>query len=317
MYKRIIKTIDKSGKTKLVNNMVKVTNALDKVHIKLKKSIFKDIHEALGGNIRLIASSAAPIDPKILKDFKNFGFRAIQGYGLTETSPVLTIESDLYEKVGSVGKAVPNVEIRIDNKDENGIGEICAKGPNIMLGYYQNDEANAESLIDGEYHTGDLGYLDEEGYLFITGRKKNVIVQKNGKNIFPEELEILISHIPGVKENIVFGKPTQDNDLNISCKIVYDADAMKDIIGYASEKEIYNFMKEKISEINNNMPPYKHIRDIIVTDKELIKTTTVKVKRYEEIKRIFAELNGEEYVETPVEKNKEDNVEEKNESEKV
>jgi long-chain acyl-CoA synthetase len=212
----------------------------------------------------------------------------VQGYGLTETAPVLTIENDFDTRMGSTGKGLPNVELRIDNKDENGIGEIVAKGSNIMLGYYKNEEATKEVLKDGWFYTGDLGYLDRDGFLYITGRKKNVIVQKNGKNIFPEEIEVLINHIPFVKESIVYGKPTWDGDLDICVKIVYDKQEIKQVHGYKSEEDILREMKEYVSKINDNMPPYIHIRDVIITDEELIKTTTAKVKRHEEIAKILA-----------------------------
>jgi long-chain acyl-CoA synthetase len=290
VYKRITKQIEKEGKTKLVKNMTKLTNVLDKLNIKVKKNVFKDVHNALGGHIRMILSGAAAIDPKVLNGLKDLGLRVIQGYGLTETSPVLTVESDFAEKAGSSGKAISNVELKIADKDENGIGEIVAKGPNIMLGYYQNDETTKEVIdADGWCHTGDLGYLDKEGFLYITGRKKNVIVQKNGKNIFPEELETLINHIPFVKESIVYGRPTWDDDLDICVKIVYDKNEIKEVHGYKGEEDILKDMKEQIAKINENMPPYKHIRDIIVTDEELIKTTTGKVKRHEEIAKILGE----------------------------
>ena len=289
IYKRIMKQIEKEGKTKLVNTMTKITNVLDKLHIKVKDKVFKDVHKALGGHLRLLISAAAPIDPKILEGLLGFGIRTLQGYGLTETSPVVSIENDFDTSLGSVGKAVYNVEIKIEGKDEKGIGEILVKGPNVMLGYYKNDEATKEALQDGWYHTGDLGYLDLDGFLYITGRKKNVIVQKNGKNIFPEELEMLINHIPFVKESIVYGRPTWDDDLDICVKIVYDKDEIKAVHGYKSEEDILKEMKEYISKINDNMPPYKHIRDVIVTSEELIKTTTAKVKRHEEIAKILGE----------------------------
>lgn len=289
IYKRIMKQIEKEGKTKLVNTMTKITNVLDKLHIKVKDKVFKDVHKALGGHLRLLISAAAPIDPKILEGLLGFGIRTLQGYGLTETSPVVSIENDFDTRLGSIGKAVNNVEIKIEGKDEKGIGEILVKGPNVMLGYYKNDEATKEALQDGWYHTGDLGYLDLDGFLYITGRKKNVIVQKNGKNIFPEELEMLINHIPFVKESIVYGRPTWDDDLDICVKIVYDKDEIKAVHGYKSEEDILKEMKEYISKINDNMPPYKHIRDVIVTSEELIKTTTAKVKRHEEIAKILGE----------------------------
>lgn len=294
LYKRIKKQIEKEGKTKLVNNMAKVTNVLDKLHIKVKDKVFKEVHNALGGHLRLLVSAAAPIDPEILKGLQDLGIRAIQGYGLTETAPVVSIESDFAERAGSTGKAISNVEIKIVDKDETGIGEILVKGPNVMLGYYQMEEATKEAIQDGWYHTGDLGYLDKDGFLYITGRKKNVIVQKNGKNIFPEELETLINHIPFVKESIVYGRPTWDDDLDICVKIVYDKDEIKAVHGYKSEEDILKDMKEAVSKINENMPPYKHIRDVIVTSEELIKTTTAKVKRHEEIAKILGEKKTNE-----------------------
>ena len=288
VYKKILKQIEKQGKTKLVKNMTKLTNALDKVNIKIKDKVFKDIHNALGGHIRLIISAAAPINPEILKGLQGFGLRAIQGYGLTETSPIVSIENDFEAKAGSVGKVIPNVEVKIIDKDEQGVGEVMVKGSNVMLGYYKNEEATKEALeADGWYHTGDVGYLDKDRFLYITSRKKNVIVQKNGKNIFPEEIETLINHFPFVKESIVYGRPTWDDDLDICVKIVYDKNAIKEVYGYKSEEEILKEMKEYISKINDSMPPYKHIRDVIITDEELIKTTTAKVKRHEEIAKIL------------------------------
>lgn len=286
IHKQIVRNISKQGKTKLVNRMKKVTNVLGKMHIDVKRKVFKDIHEAIGGNVRLIVSGAAAMDPALIKSYNDFGLKIIQGYGLTETSPVIAVENDKDIKIGSVGTPLPSVEVKIDNPDSNGIGEILTKGPNVMIGYYQNNEATEEALEGGWFHTGDLGYI-EDGFVFITGRKKNVIVQKNGKNIFPEELEILIGYIPGVKECMVYGKPTKDNDLDVCVKIVYDEETMNNIIGHANKEDVHKFMKEKIADINAKMPPYKHIRDIIVTDEEMIKTTTGKVKRYEEITKIL------------------------------
>lgn len=286
IYKRIMKNVDKQGKTKLVNRMVKVTNVLDKLQIKVKRKVFKEIHEAVGGNLRLIVSGAAPMDKALIKDLGNLGFRVVQGYGLTETSPVLAVEGDKTERKGSVGKALPSFDVKIENPDEHGIGEIACKGPSVMLGYYKNNNATQEVMRGEWFYTGDLGYIEDD-YIYVTGRKKNVIVQKNGKNIFPEELEILIGYIPGVKENMVYGRPTRDDDLDVCVKIVYDEEEIKNILGYVNKEDIHKYMKEKIADINKNMPAYKHIRDIIVTDEELIKTTTAKVKRHEEIAKIL------------------------------
>lgn len=287
IHKKIIKNIEKQGKTKLVNTMKKVTNCLDKLNIKIKRKVFKDVHEALGGNVRLIVYGAAAMDPELVKSLDGFGLRSVQGYGLTETSPVICVENDRNRKVGSCGKPLPSQKIKIDNPNEQGIGEILSQGPNVMLGYYKNNKETEEVLAGGWFHTGDLGYIDPDGFLFITGRKKNVIVQKNGKNIFPEEMETLVSYIAGVKECMIYGKPTYDNDLDIAVKIVYDPEEIKNIRGYVKQEDVYSYMKEKIADINKNMPSYKHIRDIIVTDEELIKTTTAKVKRHEEIAKIL------------------------------
>ena len=287
IHKKIMKNIEKQGKTKIVSTMKKLTNLAPG----FKRKVFNEVHEAIGGNIRLIVYGAAAMDPALTKSFDDFGLRTIQGFGLTETSPVICVENDKYRRVGSCGKVLPSQEIKIDNPDEKGIGEILSKGPNVMLGYYKNNEATEEALAGGWFHTGDLGYIDKDGFVFITGRRKNVIVQKNGKNIFPEEMETLVSYIAGVKECMVYGKPTHDNDLDIAVKIVYDPEEIRNIRGFVKDDDVYRYMKEKISEINKNMPSYKHIRDIIVTDEELIKTTTAKVKRHEEIAKILGTQN--------------------------
>lgn len=229
------------------------------------------------------------MDKSTIKGLKNLGIELLNGYGLTEASPIVSAENDKYQKPGSVAFALPDVEIKIDEPNEQGIGEVVVKGPNIMLGYYDNKEATDEVLIDGWFHTGDLGYYDKDGYLFITGRKKNVIVLKNGKNIYPEELEILIARLPYVAENMVFGKPTDDNDLDINAKIVYNEEYMKQTYPDKREEDYKNIIWNDIKEINKTMPGYKHIRDIIVTHEPMIKTTTQKVKRNEELKKILGE----------------------------
>ena len=209
MHKRILLEVKKQGKEKTINRAKKLSNALLKVGIDVRKKLFKQLLEKLGGSMRFVVSGAAAIDKQVAEDFNSWGILTIQGYGLTETSPVLCAENEKCLKLGSVGIPLIDVEVKIDNPNEKGIGEIIAKGPNVMLGYYKNEEATKNSLIDGWYHTGDLGYIDRSGYLFITGRKKNVIVLKNGKNIFPEELETLINRLDLVKECIVYGMPDE------------------------------------------------------------------------------------------------------------
>ena len=210
-----------------------------------------------------------------------------QGYGLTETSPVVAAEDDKYRRLGSIGKAFPSVDAKIFEPNEDGIGELIVKAPTVMLGYYNNEEATKEAIDEnGWFHTGDLARIDKDGYIFITGRKKYVIVLQNGKNIFPEELEALINKIEGIKESFVYGKP-DGNDYKICAKIVYDKDLMKEIYGVEAEEEIKNTIWNEVKKINKTMPAYKYIREIITTDKELIKTTTQKIKRHEEMKTVI------------------------------
>jgi len=282
MYKKIMSTIKDSGKENLIKIIAPISNSLLKIGIDIRKKIFKDIHNNLGGNIRLFISGAAAIDKETVIGFNTFGLDMLQGYGLTETAPVLTVENDKYRKVGSVGLPIPEVEIKIDNPDKDGIGEIIARGPNVMLGYYENEEKTNEVLKGEWFYTGDLGYLDKEGYLFITGRKKDVIVLKNGKNIFPEEVEMLVNRNEYIAESLIYGKPDKDGDLKLCVKIVYK----KELAEKMDKQEIEAMLKEHIKQINKTMPPYKYIREIVITDEPLIKTTTQKIKRHEEIKSL-------------------------------
>lgn len=289
MNKKILKEIEKQGKTKLIKIATRISNFLLKFGIDIRRKLFKDIINNLGG-LRMAISGAAAIDKTVVENFTNFGIKTVQGYGLTETSPVITAENDESIRYGSVGFPMINVEVKIHKPNENGIGEIIAKGPNVMLGYYENEEATKEVLVDGWFHTGDLGYIDKDGFLFITGRKKNVIVMKNGKNIYPEELEVLISKLPYVAENMVFGIPSRDDDLDLAAKIVYNKEYVEEVFGNISKEELKEKIWQDIKKINKTMPPYKYIRQIIVTDEPMIKTTTQKVKRFEEIKKIMREI---------------------------
>lgn len=287
IHKKIIKEVEKQGKQNVIKIGKAVSKLLLKFHIDIRRKLFKDIIQNLGGNIRMVVSGAAGIDKTVAQDFNDFGIRTIQGYGLTETSPVLIAENDKYIKYGSVGFPLKDVQIKIDNPNEQGIGEIIAKGPNVMLGYYENEEATNEVLVDGWFHTGDLAYVDKQGYIFITGRKKNVIVMKNGKNIYPEELEILIAKLPYVAENMVFGIPTKEDDLDLAVKIVYNKEYIDEKYTNKTQEELKDIIWKDIKEINKTMPPYKYIRELIITDEPMIKTTTQKIKRFEEIKNIL------------------------------
>lgn len=288
MYKKMRKAIDEQGKTKLVTTMSKVCNFLLKFKIDIRRKVFKQILNSLGGKLRVLIAGGAAMSKDAIQGFLDLGINLLQGYGLTETSPVLAGENDKYKRAGSVGFPLPGLDVKIDNPNSEGIGEILAHGPTVMIGYVDNQEATDEVLKDGWFHTGDLGYFDKDGFLFITGRKKDVIVLKNGKNIFPEELEILINKLPYVSESIVFGKPCDDGDYKICAKIVYNIDELKKAFPDASEGDykslIWNDIKDKV---NHTMPAYKYIREIIITDIPLIKTTTQKVKRHEELKKIL------------------------------
>ncbi len=287
MHKKIMQEVEKQGKTKVIKFGSNLSNLLLKFGIDIRRKMFKQILDKLGGNLRLIVSGAAAIDKKVAKDFNTFGILTIQGYGLTETSPVLCAENYKHIRYGSIGIPMCNVEMKIFEPNNEGIGEIIAKGPNVMLGYYENEEATNEVLEDGWFHTGDLGYMDKDGYFFVTGRKKNVVVLKNGKNIYPEEIEILINNLPYIQESMVFGLPKSD-DLLLSAKIVYNKDYVSEHYPNISNEDLKDMIWNDIKQINGTLTTYKHIKNIILTDEPMIKTTTAKIKRYEEIEKILA-----------------------------
>ena len=293
MHSTIIKELEKQGKTKLINFMIKFSNALMKLHIDIRRILFKPLINALGGNMRFIISGGAPLDKKVAKWFNDIGIHLVQGYGLTETSPVISAEDDTFIRYGSVGKIMKSVEVKIEDKDANGIGEIVVKGPNVMLGYYNEPELTKEVLENGWFHTGDLGYIDADGFLFITGRKKNLIVLKNGKKVFPEELEILINRLDGVEESFVYGLPDKEdlNNVKVAVKIVYNEVAIKMKYPDINEQELHDIFWTKIKEINKTLPMYKYIKHLDLSREPLVKTTTNKVKRDEELKKVFLQNN--------------------------
>ncbi len=289
IYKTIMKEIEKQGKTNLIKTAMKISNFLLKFKIDIRRKIFKQVLTALGGELRFVITGGAPADPEILKGFNSLGVETLQGYGLSETSPVIAAENYNVKKNGSVGVPMLNDSIEIINKDEEGIGEIRVKGPNVMLGYYEMPELTEEVLKDGWFYTGDLGYIDKEGRIFITGRNKNLIVLKNGKKIFPEELETLINRLEIVEESMVFGMPNEENkdDVKLSVKIVYNKEIVKEKYEDKTKEELYEIIWEQIKELNKSFPRYKHIQYLLMSEEELIKTTTKKVKRQEEMKKIL------------------------------
>lgn len=288
MYKKIYKELEKQGKVHSVNFARKLARFLLTFKIDIRRKIFKPILDELDGNLRLLIAGGAAMDKEAVQGFVDFGINLLQGYGLTETSPVLAGENDKYKRAGSVGFPLPDINVKIDNPDNNGIGEILVKAPTVMLGYYENEQATKEVLKDGWFYTGDLGKFDKDGFLFITGRKKFMIVLKNGKKIFPEETEILINKLPFVAESMVYGMPDNDGDTKLCAKIVYNAETMQQDFPNLKESEYHDAIMQQIKKINHTMPAYKYIREIIVTSEPLIKTTTQKIKRAEEMARIKA-----------------------------
>ena len=286
LYKKINDNIVKSKKDKLVKSMIHVTNALKSVNVDIKRKVFSDIYDSLGGKLHYIVSAAAPIDGNIGKWLQDIGIIFLQGYGLTETSPIAALTPEFDPKVGSAGKAVICADIKIDNPNENGEGEVLIKSETLMLGYYENEEATNEAIQDGWFHSGDIGYLDDEGFLFITGRCKNVIVTQNGKNIYPEEIEMLLGNIPEIKECMVYGKEDEGQELIISAKVIPDMDKIKEKHGKdITDEQIHDIIWEEIKKVNKQLTSYKAIKNLEIKKDEFEKTTTMKIKRYAELSK--------------------------------
>lgn len=265
MMLAVKRKLNAKGKTKTVEIALKVSNALRKCGIDIRRKLFNEILKGMGGKLRMVIIGAAAASPDVLKFFNDIGVLSIQGYGLTETSPVISAENDTHMRKDSVGPAIPGVEVKIDNPDENGIGEIVARGENIMLGYYNDPEKTREVIKDGWFYTGDLGRKDKDGFIFICGRKKNVIVLSNGKNVFPEEIETLINLSPAIKECIVYAEGD-----DICLKAVADDDFEGD-----SEEAI----ARHVASVNEQLIKYKKIDRFTILETEMAKTTTGKIKR--------------------------------------
>ena len=282
IYGKIEKTIKAQRKEKLVAKMVKLTDSMGVVGYKLKKGIFKDVHTGLGGRLRYVLVSAAPVPKDLIINFEAFGFKVLQGYGLSETAPVVAGTRYNSRVAGTVGTA-SNCEIKLDNVDEKGIGEILVKGPNVMIGYYEDEEATKEAIVDGWFYTGDLGSFDEQGNLRITGRCKSVIVTPNGKNIFPEEIEDELNKFGIIKESLVYGEE-KDDDTVISAVVTLDEGYIKDEFGknIPDIKKLKEMLWEQIKGLNKRMVPYKAIKNIKIRTKDFAKTTTLKIKRFME-----------------------------------
>ena len=294
LYKKINDKIVKSKKDKLVSSMMQFTNALKSVGIDVKRKVFKEIYDNLGGEIRIIVSAAAPIDKKVGEWVQDLGIQFLQGYGLTETAPISALTPEYEPSVGSVGKGIVQADIKVHEPNEKGEGEIYIKSPTLMLGYYEMPEETAKVIDkDGYFNSGDVGYIDENGFIYLTGRSKNVIVTQNGKNVYPEEIEMLLERVPEIKEVMVYGKAPDANskkdakELIITAKVIPDYDKIEELhdIDDDDKDKIYNLIWDKIKEVNKQLTSYKAVKDLEIKEGEFEKTSTMKIKRYKEIKK--------------------------------
>ena len=280
VHKNIVKSMNKTLPKKYQKEN---ENPFDNLPFIIKKVVKRKIKNTLGGRLRVFIVGAASINPNIIKDFDNWNLNTLQGYGLTECSPLVAGNTDFYKKEDSAGLPIPNVEYKIDNPNDTGVGEILVKGPNVMLGYYNMPEETNKVLKDGWFHTGDLGKIDENGYLYITGRCKSVIVTKNGKNIYPEEVEYYLNDSPLVSESLVLGmKKDNDDETYVNAQILPNIEAITEYLkgSVPTKSEIKKLMSDVVASVNSKLPNYKHIKNFIVRDKEFEKTTTQKIKRY-------------------------------------
>ena len=271
---------DKSATRKFMFGM-NLSRNLRRIGIDRRRELFKAVHENFGGRLRLIISGGASIDPRILSEMQDMGIHCIQGYGLTECAPILAVNRDVDYNNLAAGLPLPGVDVKIINKGDNGIGEIIGKGPNVMLGYYENTEATAGAIDEeGYYHTGDLGYLDNNNFVIITGRKKNVIISKNGKNIFPEEIESLLSRSPYVTESIVSGESEGNDDIIVTATIFPNLEAVYELLGENPEQaDIQKLLEAEVKKVNQQLVSYKHIKKVVLRDQEFEKTTSKKIRR--------------------------------------
>lgn len=282
MYKKVWQQVEKSGMASKLRTAIKINNFLKTFGMDFSKKLFKKIHDSLGGHIRIFISGGAGIDPMVAKGFRELGFPLVQGYGLTECSPIVALNRDCYFKDAAAGLPLPGVEVKIDNPGDEGVGEIICKGENVMLGYYQNELATGKVIKDGWFHTGDLGFIDPDGFVHITGRQKNVIVTKNGKNIFPEEVESYLNRSSYIAESLVWGKYDEESgETYVNAQIVPNFEAVEEKLGKDyTDEQLYQLINAEVKEVNHKMPLYKRIMDFTIRKEEFAKTTTKKIKRY-------------------------------------
>ena len=295
LYKKIMESVRKSHKEKIFNSMIAVTNVLKSMGVDIKKKVFKEVYDNLGGKLRIIVSAAAPIDKKVGKWLEDIGILFIQGYGLTETAPISAVTTDYESRVGSAGKTIWQADIKADNPNAEGEGELLIKTPTLMLGYYEDEEETKKVMTeDGYFRSGDIGYVDSDGYVYVTGRSKNVIVTQNGKNIYPEEIETLILKNDEIKEVMVYGKAPEGEiakkkdakELIITARVVPNYDVIAERYGKdLSDEKIYDIIWEKIKEVNKKLTGYKAVKSLEIKKNEFEKTSTMKIKRYKELNK--------------------------------
>ena len=281
LHKNIVKNVNRGlpKKYQKENN----ENPFPSLPFFLKKIVRTKVKNTLGGRLRVFIVGAASANPNIVSDFRDLKLNTLQGYGLTECSPLVAGNTDFFQKDDAAGLPIPNVEYKIDNPNDEGIGEIIVKGPNVMLGYYEDEKRTKETIIDGWFHTGDLGRIDKDGYLYITGRCKSVIVTKNGKNIYPEEVEYYLNDNPLISESLVLGVQKEgDDETYVNAQIYPNIEAITEYLkgSVPTKEEIRKLISDAVSSVNKKLPNYKHIKNFIIRDKEFEKTTTQKVKRY-------------------------------------
>lgn len=284
MHQKIWKQAEKSGKADKMRKAIRMIRTISHIDKKIQKRtmrLFKEVHAGLGGHVRLMVAGAAPINPAVINDFNAMGITMLQGYGMTECSPIIALNPDWCARAAAAGLPLPESEVRIFEPDENGIGEIICKSQSVMLGYYKDEEETAKVLRDGWLYTGDYGYFDKDGYLYITGRKKNVIVTKNGKNIFPEEVEFYLNSSPYIAEVVVTGETEESSGESIVWASIFpDRDAILEQKGTLSDEEVRSLLKAEIDRLNEQMPFYKRVKRFRIRDTEFDKTTTRKIKRW-------------------------------------
>ncbi|MDR0357531.1 MAG: AMP-binding protein, partial [Clostridiales Family XIII bacterium] len=278
MHQKIWKQAESSGKAKTMRRAIAVSKAVGGQKLKATKRLFKSVHQAMGGEMRLLIAGGAAIDPLVVEDFNAMGIKMIQGYGMTENSPIIAVNKDRCSKAASVGLPMGDTEVRIEDKDADGVGEIVYRGSSVMLGYYDDEEATAKVLKEGWLYSGDYGYIDDDGFLYVTGRKKNVIVTKNGKNIFPEEVEYYLLKSPYIEETVVWGKNEEKGGDTVICADIFpDFAFIAETHGNIGEEDVRKLLRTEIDIANEKMPSYKRVKRFSVRNEEFEKTTTKKI----------------------------------------